>query len=237
MPAAVDNLAETFLAFWDAAKAEPLAEQRSLWGTRYAGVYPDVFRLYDAEYGGDATLGAAIKRYPDVVRNIREVSAGAEAVITDAAKTCADVLGVPEGTGRHVVMVGRFASNAWADLFGGVPTCFDALELIPDAGALTMMAAHETAHTRHVRLTDVPFDGATVADTLIKEGLATSVSEAAAPGFGDEVYLWPGFDATPEGEPVWAWLGAAGRSERNSPNSFCATWAAATRGRSGATSP
>ena len=50
------------------------------------------------------------------------------------------------------MLVGRFISNAWADLFEGAPTCFYALELIPDVDTLALMAVHETAHTLHFQL-------------------------------------------------------------------------------------
>lgn len=70
-----------------------------------------------------------------------------------------------------------------------------------------MMAAHEITHAFHYEVSDITFNDATVAETLMKEGLATSVSEAVMPGFGEDVYLWPGYDVTTEGEGVTAWLG------------------------------
>ena len=103
-------------------------------------------------------------------------------------------------------MVGRFSSNAWADIFEGVPTCFYALELIPDLATLALMVAHETAHTLHHNVSDVPFDGVTVAEMLMLEGLATLTSEVVTPGLGDEVYLWPGYSTTTDGQGVTAWL-------------------------------
>lgn len=88
----------------------------------------------------------------------------------------------------------------------GVPTCFYALELIPDLDTLALMAAHETAHTLHRSVSDVPFDGATVAEKLMLEGLATLTSEVVTPGLGDEVYLWPGYNTLADGQEVTAWL-------------------------------
>lgn len=68
------------------------------------------------------------------------------------------------------------------------------------------MAAHETAHALHRSVSDIPFEGVTVAEKLMLEGLATLTSEAATPGLGDEVYLWPGYSTTTDGQGVTAWL-------------------------------
>ncbi len=168
---------------------------------------PDVLDFYEEHYNDlDTPSEEVFSRYPDVASAIRTVSAGAETAIAEAVKRCAATLGVAELSGRHIVMVGRFSSNAWADLFRGEPTCFYALELIPNVNTLVIMAAHETTHVLHHRVSDVPFEGATVAEKLMLEGLATLASEATVPRLKDETYLWPGYSTTTEGHEVTAWL-------------------------------
>lgn len=203
----MDNLAETFLAFWELAKDKPPLELASLWETHYAEPHRAVLNFYEEHYNDlDMPTEEVFSRYPDVVSNIRAVSAGAETAITESVKKCAAALGVTEPSGHHIVMVGRFSSNAWADLFRGVPTCFYALELIPDVRTLAIMAAHETAHVLHHRASGVPFEGTTVAEKLMLEGLATLTSEIVTPGLSDVAYLWPGYSTATDGQEVTAWL-------------------------------
>lgn len=201
----VTNLAETFLAFWELAKDKPLPKQVSLWETRYAEPHRAVLNFYEEHYNDlAAPTEEVFSRYPDVISTIRTVSAAADTIVAASVDKCA-ALGIAP-SGHHVVMVGRFSSNAWADLFEGAPTCFYALELIPDVTTLAIMAAHETTHVLHHNVSDVPFDGTTVAEKLMLEGLATLVSEVAVPGLKDETYLWPGYSTTTEGQEVTAWL-------------------------------
>lgn len=127
------NLAETFLTFWDLAKDKPVSEQVSLWKAHYAEPHRNVLDFYQQHYNDlNAPPEEVFARYPDVIRAIRTVSADAETVIAEAAERCTATLGVAETQGHHIVMVGRFSSNAWADVFEDVPTCFYALELTPD---------------------------------------------------------------------------------------------------------
>ena len=215
MATTVDNLAETFLGFWELAKDKPVSEQVLLWETHYAEPHRKILD-YETHYNSsDVSWEEVFARYPGVMPNIRSVSAGAEGAINESVKKCAAVLDAAEPSGRHIVMVGRFVSNAWADAFGGAPTCFYALELIPDVDTLALMAVHETAHTLHFQLSDLPNDGKTVAETLLLEGLATMTSALAVPGLNDEVYLWPGYPYTTAGQKVDAWLAdcTAQRSE------------------------
>ena len=215
MAATVDNLAETFLSFWEVAQDKPVAEQVSLWETHYAEPHRKIV-AYEKRYNSsDVSCEEVFARYPEVIPNIRSVSAGAELAIAESVKKCAAILNTAEPSGRHIVMVGRFVSNAWADLFEDAPTCFYALELIPDLDTLALMAVHETAHTLHFQVSDLPNEGKTVAETLLLEGLATMTSAVAVPGLGDEVYLWPGYPYTTAGQKVEAWLAdcAAQRSE------------------------
>ena len=189
MATTVDNLAETFLAFWALAQDKPVAEQILLWETHYAEPHRKTL-TYEKHYNDlKVPWEEVFARYAEVIPNIRSVSAGAEGAITESVKKCATILAVAEPSGRHIVLVGRFISNAWADAFGGAPTCFYALELIPDLDTLALIAVHETAHTLHFQLSDLPVDGKTVAETLLLGGLATMTSEVAVPGLKDEVYL------------------------------------------------
>lgn len=206
MTVTVDNLAETFLEFWALAKDNPVSEQVSLWETHYAEPHRKILD-YEEHYNDLSVPWAEVfSRYPELIPNIRSVSAGAEAAITDSVAECAAVLNATEPAGRHVVMVGRFISNAWADLFEDVPTCFYALELIPNLDTLALMTVHETAHTLHFQVSDLPNDDKTVAETLLLEGLATMTSAVVTPGLKDEVYLWPGYSYTTAGQKVDAWL-------------------------------
>ncbi len=206
MAAMVKNLAETFLAFWTLAKDKPVSEQILLWETLYAEPHRKIM-TYEQNYNDLNVLWAEVfARYPAVVPNICNVSAGAKAAIAESVKKWATVLGAAEPSGRHIVLVGRFISNAWADVFEGEPTCFYALELIPDIATLELIVAHETAHTLHFELSDLPVDGTTVAETLLLEGLATMTSAVAVPGLSDEVYLWPGYETTTARQRVDAWL-------------------------------
>ncbi len=166
----VSNPAETFLEFWELAKDKPVSEQVSLWKTYYAEPHRDVLAFYQEHYNDlNAPSEEVFARYPDVIPTIRTVSAGAETVVTEAVKKCAAALGVAETPSHHIVMVRRFSSNAWADVFEGVTTCFYALELIPDVATLALMAAHETAHALHRSVRDIPFEGVTVAEKLMLE--------------------------------------------------------------------
>ena len=153
MSTTVSNLAETFLSFRKLAKDKPVPGQASLWETHYAGPHRAVLDLCEKGYDGlNVPVEEVFSRYPNVVANIRTVSAGAEAAITASVKRCAITLGVSATPSHHIVMIGQFSSNAWADLFGGVPTCFYALEPIPDLDALVLIAAHETAQTLMLEL-------------------------------------------------------------------------------------
>lgn len=207
MAVRVHNLANEFLAFWDAAEGKPYAERALLWETHYVRPHKDILDFYDQEYGPTNTpLTETFGRYPEVVADIRAAASNVEPVLKGAVEFCAELLAVPDAQTRHIVMVGRFGSNAWADVFQEVPTCFYALELMPDLPCLAVMAAHETTHILHLPLSGLPFDGKTVAETLHLEGLATLVSSRAAPGQEGEAYLWPGYRHTIDGQGVAAWL-------------------------------
>ncbi len=206
MTVKLDNLAETFLNFWELAKDTLVSEQIVLWEKHYAEQHHEIL-AYEKRYNDLKVPWAEVfSRYPEVVPNIRKISVGAEPAIAESVGKCAAVLGAAEPSGRHIVLVGRFISNAWADTFEGAPTCFYALELIPDLDTLALMVVHETAHTLHFGLSGLPVDGKTVAETLLLEGLATMTSAVAVPGLKDEDYLWPGYETTTAGQKVDAWL-------------------------------
>lgn len=119
MSVTVTDLTGTFLSFWESAKDRPVPEQVSLWETHYAEPHRAVLDFYEEHYNDLNTPPEKVfARYRDVIPNVRTVSAGAEFAITESVKKCAAALGVAETSSSHVVMVGRFSSNAWADLFG-----------------------------------------------------------------------------------------------------------------------
>ena len=185
----VDNRVPKFEAFYSEATRVPLDETSRwvLWQRDYAiaAVPPGPEGLAMAR----KLLAAAWPRYAELVPVLPALSTKS----ADQARTLfmrdTQVLGAESESihSRIVLYVGQFDDNAFSiPPMEGKP----ATVMMPvENSALTLVLAHELAHTVHFQLAHVKNGfGAPLGETLLLEGIAMRTAQQAVPGLSDADY-------------------------------------------------
>ena len=192
----ITNLGYAFADFWDAAKGQDIQVQETLWHELYAQPHKEVIAYYEQLFPSPDTLDISLKRLATVKNTITTLTDEVQAVLEGAAETCAAHLRISDISANHVVFVGRFTANAWAETLDGTPTCFYALEMFPNKRFLLSTAMHETTHVFHRALSYIASQPLTVAARLVMEGLAMKVAMSSTPGLSEARMLWTGKEVT-----------------------------------------
>lgn len=195
----VTDLSPKFLAFYDAAAAEPDAGRRfALWKQQYdfAALPPVPQRDSMAR----AMLDAAWPRYPEVLDRIRAGAGGMQPAPEPTLQGVARLLGVTDSiTVRLVAYVGAREGNAFTSASRGLITVYVPVEEDPAWRELVMV--HEMTHAVHHRLAGYS-EGweRSIGRTVFAEGLAARATEALHPGRAAAAYLEhrPGWMAAAE---------------------------------------
>jgi hypothetical protein len=184
----VTDLSPRFLAFYEAARAEPDAGRRfALWKERYdfAALPP----VPQADSMARAMLDAAWPRYPEVLERIRAGAAGMQPAPEPTLRAVARLLGVTDTiTVRLLAYVGAREGNAFTNASRGLLTVYVPVEEDPAWRELVMV--HEMTHAVHHRLAGYS-EGweRTIGRTILAEGLAARAAEALHPGCPAAAYL------------------------------------------------
>lgn len=184
----VTDLSPKFLAFYDAAAAEPDAGRRfALWKEHYdfAALPPVPQRDSLAR----VLLDEAWPRYPQVMERIRAGVAGMQPAPEPTLRAVAGLLGVTDTiTVRLVAYVGGLERNAYFYQMNGPLTV--AMPLEEDAAWRELVMVHEMTHAVHHRLAGFS-EGweRSIARTLFAEGLAARAAEALHPGRPAAAYV------------------------------------------------
>jgi hypothetical protein len=184
----VTDLSPKFLAFYDAAAAEPDADRRwALWKQHYdfAALPPVPQRDSMAR----AMLDDAWPRYPEVMERIRAGAPGMQPAAEPTLRAVADLLGVTDTmTVRLLAYVGAREGNAFTNASRGLITVYVPVE--EDAAWRELVMVHEMTHAVHHRVAGYS-EGweRSIGRTLFAEGLAARATEALHPGRPAAAYL------------------------------------------------
>jgi hypothetical protein len=183
----VRDLSPRFLAFWQAAQAEPDPEARfKLWKALYG------FAAVPPTAEGDAMarrlLDAAWPRYGEAVAAAQAGWSGMQPAPLPVLAKVAQTLGLGGPAEIELVTyVGGFEDNAFT-YRARFPTVVVPLESPPAERA--RLLAHEGAHAVHMITANLSGGWErTVAATMLQEGLAIHVSQEVVPGAPLDAYL------------------------------------------------
>lgn len=195
----VEDLSPRFVAFYDAALAEPDADRRfALWKQHYG--FAALPPVPQADSMARAMLDDAWPRYPEVLDRVRAGAAGMQPAPGPTLQAVVDLLGVTDTiTVRLLAYVGAREGNAFTNASGGVLTVYVPVEEDPAWRELVMV--HEMTHAVHHRLAGYS-EGweRTIGRTIFAEGLAARATQALHPGRPAAAYLEhrPGWMAAAE---------------------------------------
>jgi len=170
-------------------------ERERAWVEQYEAAYPEVFEVYYRGYGdpeGRSESAARVERLAgdlaDREQRLRLMLHRAEAAFVAAGLLSAgDELPV-------VLMVGTAGSDAWVDVFRGVPTLFVALEMVSGPTTDELLLTHELVHVAHYRrqvlaLASDPHLREQVGFRVWAEGLAVTGTRMLMPGRAETAYF------------------------------------------------
>jgi hypothetical protein len=203
----IQDCTPEFFSFWEQAQSLDLAQQIERWQTLYQAPHQDVFALYYSRWGHPDKLPAALQRFGHSASAIQAAVPLVKQRTAHVPQTLSPLLNIPQWAPPFVLLVGLFASDAWATPFRGQPTCFLALEQITDQLAgLDITLAHEATHGFHARESNLRLQTTTVGEGMFMEGLAVLVSRIICPGASEASYFWPGSERTTDGQTPATWL-------------------------------
>lgn len=209
VPIQVENICPDFLAFWERARGHNPDDQRRLWRVLYEQRHREIFDVYYGRYGSPELLEAALHRYALVVPRILALVPDAERLASETTPRCAALFAAPSADFAWVLMVGLFASDAWAAPLRGRTAAFLALEspTLAERRSIAITVAHEAAHAVHEACAAFSLaDSTLVGLGLFAEGVAVLASMLLVPGESEHAYLCPGAETTQDGQDCRAWL-------------------------------
>ena len=162
------------------------------WVESYEGAHPDVFEAFYAQQGPPERGNPLVRELTRVRRQAEEGGAATRSVIEEVEPAVADVLGLPgEPSPLHVLIVGRFSTNAVVGRLDGEVALFHCLEWFGSREGTQVLVAHEDTHAWHELALgqEGPDDPAW---TAFSEGLAIQVSRAVVPDRSEDDYFWYG---------------------------------------------
>jgi len=183
------DLTPRFLAFWDAAQANPPADadaRFALWKEKYgfAAVPPGPRGQEMAR----RLLDQAWDRYPAAIPALRQGLAGRHPGPLESLSAVAKVLDFHAPFRAKVVyFVGGFEGNAFAYSIGDMPVVNFPVEANVNRA---VEQAHELTHVIHTRTAGLSGGWErSIAQALLQEGLAMHVSREVVPGLPVEAYV------------------------------------------------
>jgi hypothetical protein len=163
------------------------------WRTLYEGAHPEVFEAFAAAASPPEGTNPLVRELSRIREQASKGAPVMRQVIDEVEPQLAKALGV--GTGKspvHVLMVGRFSTNAAVGRIDGDVALFHCLEWYRSPESSKVMVAHEGTHAWHQVALGLqpPHDDA--AWMAFSEGLAVRVSRAIVPGRPEDEYFWYG---------------------------------------------
>lgn len=188
------NVLSTVPAYLGLASVPAGPERVRAWADRYEAAYPDVFSAYYRGFGSPEGRKEAAEHVdilaPEVGERCQRVRHLLD--ITQDEFVQRGLL-APDVVVSAVLLVGTSHSDAWVDVFRGVPTLFVALETLIDEVRSELLIVHEFVHVAQL-LHQLPAFMArpglrdTVGIRVWAEGLAVATSRIVRPGLGDLAY-------------------------------------------------
>ncbi len=181
-----------FAEFAKAAFLESPVMREQHWVERYEGAYRDAFDAFYGKQGEPERGNPLVRELSRVRQQAEEGAAATRAAIEEVEPALVDALGVaPTASPLHVLIVGRFTTNAAVGRIGGEVALFHCLEWFQSREGTQVLVAHEDTHALHeIALgTEPPEDPVW---TAFSEGMAIQASRAVVPGRPDDDYFWYG---------------------------------------------
>jgi hypothetical protein len=162
------------------------------WVERYEGAHRGVFDAFYAQQGEPERGNPLVRELSRVRQQAEEGAAATRAAIEEVEPALVDALGVaPTPSPLHVLIVGRFTTNALVGRLNGEVALFHCLEWFQSREGAEVLVAHEDAHALHQIALGQP-SPEDPAWTAFSEGMAIQASRAVVPGRPDDDYFWYG---------------------------------------------
>ena len=182
-----------FEAFARKANLEIPMKREELWRSRYEGSHPEVFEVFNAEYGSPEGRTALAKELATLRGRVQKSAPIMRANVEAVDPAVAEALELPpEPSPLHVLLVGSFATNAAVGRLGDDVAVFHCLEWFQSPEGAKVLAAHETTHARCELASGERFPEDDAAALAFAEGVAVHASREVVPGRPPEEYFWYG---------------------------------------------
>ena len=181
-----------FVEFARGAFLESPVMREQHWVERYEGAHRDVFEAFYAKQGEPEPGNPLVRELSRVRQQAEEGADATKAAIEEVEPALVDALGVPaRPSPLHVLMVGRFTTNALVGRLGDEVALFHCLEWFQSREGAQVLVAHEDAHALHeILLGQTPPQDP--AWTAFSEGMAIQASRTVVPGRPEDDYFWYG---------------------------------------------
>jgi hypothetical protein len=197
----VARIIDTTPAFEDFAKKaflDPPLIRDGKWRSLYEGSHPEVFEAFAAAAGPPQGTNPLVRELSRVREQAANGARAMKQIIEEVDPSLAKALGVARGRSPvHVLLVGRFSTNAAVGRLDGDVALFHCLEWYQSPESSKVMVAHEGTHAWHELLLEAPPPEDDAAWMAFSEGLAVRVSRSVVPDRPEEDYFWyghPGFE-------------------------------------------
>jgi len=168
-------------------------QREGQWAELYESQFPEVFEVFDAQYGSAEGRTALAKELSKVRARVVDAAPVMRAHIEAIDTTLARALGVSlEPSPLHVLLVGNFMTNAAVSRVGDDVAVFHCLEWFQSAEGAKVLVAHESTHAWCELATGEVFPEDDAAATAFAEGVAIQASRDVVPGRPDQEYFWYG---------------------------------------------
>ena len=181
-----------FEEFAAAAFLESPVVRELQWVERYEGAHPEVFEAFYADQGQPERGNPLVRELSRVREQAQKGAVATKHVIEEVEPAVAEALGLaPTPSPLHVLIVGRFSTNAVVGRLGGEVALFHCLEWFQSEEGTRALVAHEDTHAWHeIALGErPPEDPAWMA---FSEGVAIHASRTVVPGLAEDDYFWYG---------------------------------------------
>lgn len=192
---------QSFIAFWQAAKDKPFAEQQRLWDqfieepreAVYQSVVWEVRDNPNWRQQKEKELRVRFVRYQSMSQDIPEEVRSINEALRVQAKRLAQYFGASEQPRAMVLLAPNFDAKSGVLPNGDPVLALSADTLILERASLDIVLPHELFHLWDAEHSGITNDGVMPGTHLLlplfEEGLATYVSTVVSPGHSDGEYL------------------------------------------------
>ncbi|HEX3393760.1 MAG TPA: hypothetical protein VHS52_04465 [Acidimicrobiales bacterium] len=168
-------------------------QREGQWHELYESQFPEVFEVFNAEYGSAEGRTALAKELSNVRQRVVDAAPVMRDHIEAIDPSLAKALDVAlEPSPLHVLLVGSFMTNAAVSRVGDDVAVFHCLEWFQSPEGAKVLVAHESTHAWCELATGEVFPEDDAAAMAFAEGVAIEASRQVVPDQPDQEYFWYG---------------------------------------------